>query len=89
MTCKVIRDENGHVAIVCTRSSMELCGCGCKATLLCDFPLKGKKVGQTCDRPLCPKCAVKYPMPESKHAVKGRVDLCPVHARRLQHVPVF
>jgi hypothetical protein len=78
MTCKVTRDENGNPCIVCTRSSMQLCGCGHKSTLLCDFELKGEKDGQTCDRPLCERCSTKI---DSK-------DLCPAHRRLIQNKKV-
>lgn len=74
MTCKVIRDENGGTVIVCSRTSMQMCGCGNKATLLCDFELKGPKFGRTCDRPLCVKCSTKI----------GSKDLCPAHSRIVQ-----
>jgi hypothetical protein len=83
MTCQVIRNEEGKATIIlCSRGSMQVCiTCGHKATLLCDYPLRGEKSGKTCDRPLCPKCTTKIPAPEIGHAQKEEMDLCPAHAR--------
>jgi hypothetical protein len=39
---------------------------------LCDYPLRGKRAGATCDRKLCERCAV--------HAGPD-LDYCPPHAR--------
>lgn len=75
MGCKTHRDENGVVAIVCSRERRTWCQeCGRNRTeVLCDFPLAGSKKGKTCDRKLCRSCAVKQP---------GRDrDFCPAHAR--------
>ncbi len=74
MTCELIRMPNGVVAFVCGRGPRRKCSV-CKrrpATLLCDFPLRGAKAGATCDRALCPSCAV---------AVGADRDYCPAHAR--------
>jgi len=73
VTCELVDLGDGGVAIVCTRgrrrASCSHCGRHA-ATLLCDFPLKGKKAGRTCDRKLCPKCAVHL----------GEADYCPPHS---------
>jgi hypothetical protein len=47
-------------------------GCGETHTHLCDYPLKGKKEGQTCDAKLC-----------ESHATRlgpGK-DYCPAHTK--------
>lgn len=49
------------------------CVCDRRASKLCDFPLKGKKQGKTCDRPLCQRCAT------SKPNGKDTFDLCNIH----------
>lgn len=47
------------------------CACGKPSTLLCDFPMGGRR---TCDKPLCAGCAVH----------QGRnIDYCPTHEWRL------
>jgi hypothetical protein len=35
------------------RAHCEVDGCIREHTKLCDFPLKGRKAGQTCDRKMC------------------------------------
>jgi len=68
--------EDGAVVIACTRGRRRTTFCAqCQtnsATKLCDFPLSGKKAGQTCDRPLCVHCAV---------SVGKDKDYCAVHHR--------
>lgn len=49
-------------------------GCAGRATYKCEFPLRGKKAGQTCDRPLCRPHAV----------LKGDKSYCEGHARLLE-----
>ena len=61
-------------AIVCTRGSRSKskpCACGIPSTKLCDYPLKGSKLGSTCDRPMCDAHAV----PQGKN-----VDYCQPYA---------
>ncbi len=59
---------------VCGRSrSRPACsttGCSGQARVVCDFALGGRKLGQTCDRPLCLAC---------RRVVDGK-DLCAAHA---------
>lgn len=60
MTCERIPLKNG-VIFICSRTPAvkKRCKCGAIAVKLCDYPLRGKKAGQTCDRPLCAKCATQ------------------------------
>lgn len=71
MTCKVITTAGGGTAIICNRGSKR-CQCGRSASKLCDYPLTGSKVGQTCDVPLCNKCAVN---------IDKNKDYCRAHYR--------
>jgi hypothetical protein len=75
---------------VCSRGQRRKVCSECKArpaTLLCDYPLKGRKAGKTCDRALCRRCAVQVQgIPEQlgfalEAIVADTVDLCPAHAR--------
>lgn len=69
--CTVVKMPGGGTAIVCGgRRRHKHCKCGRKATLLCDWKVKGKRSG-TCDAPLCVRCT-HSPAPEK--------DLCPQHA---------
>lgn len=74
MPCRTIDLGNGAYAIACTRgrNPKPCCSCGRPSSKLCDFPLKGNTTGQTCDRPICEKCA--------KH-VPPDTDYCPTHAQ--------
>lgn len=73
MTCRIYKGDKGMI-ILCDRGgqSKRCSVCGRKATKLCDFPLRGKLAGKTCDKDLCDKCAV---------SVGHSVDYCPAHAR--------
>ena len=77
MPCKPINLGGGATGIVCTRERRRTCsvtGCYRSASLLCDFPLAGRKAGKTCNRALCSSHAV---------AVQGLtepLDYCPAHA---------
>jgi hypothetical protein len=74
VTCKVIQTNEGTI-IACTRGQRETMCSECKvrkATLLCDFKLRGALSGRTCDRPLCAKCTTKTD--------DGR-DLCKPHSK--------
>lgn len=91
MTCRPFRSDDGTVSgFVCSRSERRKRCSVCKAdsaTLLCDFPLSGKKSGQTCDRALCRRCAVQIKGPEPQLGIAiaavlaDTVDYCPAHAR--------
>jgi hypothetical protein len=48
--------------------------CGAPGEKLCDYPLRGPKAGQTCDAPMCAKCAYHVP-PNS--------DYCRLHRKML------
>lgn len=74
MPCNTIKDDEGRVtAIICSRNRRQWCHvCRAACTKLCDFPLTGKKAGQTCDRPMCDRHAVSQG-PE--------VDYCETHDR--------
>ncbi len=76
MTCQRFDIPGGGHAIVCSRGRRPRpAPCTeCKHrdhSLLCDFALRGAKVGKTCSRRLCAACAVK----------RGELDLCPAHGR--------
>lgn len=75
MPCVPFRSSDGEISgFACTRgSSRKRCAvCGSPATIACDWPLQGLKVGQTCDRALCRRCATR---------IRPNVDYCPAHAR--------
>jgi hypothetical protein len=73
MVCRTIYDNEGKaIGISCTRGESSKCSkCGARSTKLCDFPLTGHLKGQTCDRKLCARCAVK---------MGPNRDFCPAHA---------
>lgn len=67
MPCKTLNIPGGF-AIVCSRGRTPKCRtCGHPGLLLCDYRLPS---GQTCDAPLCHRCAV---------SPKPNVDYCPEH----------
>lgn len=69
MTCHVVKTAHGH-AIVCTKGGRtQLCACGRRATLLCDYRPPGET--GTCDLPLCKHCAVSR---------KPGIDWCKDHS---------
>jgi hypothetical protein len=73
--CDVIADGKAGIIIACSRGGrarQRCCICGGTATVLCDYPLRGEKVGQTCDLPLCRKHTTR---------VGPNRDYCPAHAR--------
>lgn len=102
MPCTTFRAGDGSIGIVCSRGSRgKRCsveGCGKPAARLCDYPLSGKKTGQTCDRALCEKHATQIGEPVIRLSADPRweshrlrmassedtVDVCPVHARFVQ-----
>lgn len=73
MVCKTMNLPGGGFAIVCGLPKPKACiHCGKPSSKLCDFPLTGAKVGSTCDRPLCIRCATH---------VDPDTDYCQQHAR--------
>jgi hypothetical protein len=76
MTCRDIHDAAGNViGVACTRGVRAATCVECKhaaSSLLCDWKLRGKLAGRTCDRKLCTACA------QSPAAGK---HLCPAHWR--------
>ena len=99
MTCHRFRSADGRMTgFICWRGERQRLCSACKsrpASLLCDFPLSGKKQGRTCDRPLCRACAVNVPHKRPQQAQLGYItrpgklvmmeedtyDLCPAHAK--------
>lgn len=77
MTCTKIPVAGG-VAFVCTRGASTrardcaFCGTSTRDYKLCDFPLRGKRAGATCSKPMCGKCAT---------SIGENRDLCPPHVR--------
>jgi hypothetical protein len=75
MKCDVINDPatGQPMGFVCTgRGRTKYCpepGCGRRADLLCDFPLRN---GKTCDRPIC--------LSHATHLAKD-TDWCAPHQR--------
>jgi hypothetical protein len=73
MTCRTFDLGNGVTGIACTRERRKRCKeCGATGDRLCDYPLRGKAAGRTCDVRLCSRCAV---------VVGPDRDYCPPHAR--------
>jgi len=100
VTCHPLRSADGKLSgFVCSRGQpREKCSvCGrFGAELLCDYPLKGKHDGKTCDRLLCRQCATNVPAKKPKpvagiglptgefhtySTAADTYDLCPAHAR--------
>lgn len=77
MTCRFIELAPGSHLVICSRGvHVRRCRtCGAPSTKLCDFPLRGEKAGQTCDVPLCDRCAVSQGVNR---------DYCPPHARLVE-----
>jgi hypothetical protein len=69
------RESRPVTIFICSRGARwtARCSCGEKASKQCDFPLKGRAQGKTCDRHLCSKCA--HPQPQ----VGPDKDYCPAH----------
>ena len=61
--------------IICIRGGKRCMNCGKYAPLLCDYLLRGKKKGQTCDQPICERCARE--IGPNKH-------YCPAHYRMVK-----
>lgn len=77
MPCRRIGGE-GWSGFACTRGSSQTkpCSCGARGEYLCDYPLKGKKEGQTCDRSICRTHAKLI-----KKTAEGSIHYCPVHQK--------
>lgn len=59
MACQRIVTADGAVGWVCgPKPRRKRCACGRESTKLCDYPLRGRAAGRTCDAPLCDACAV-------------------------------
>lgn len=95
MPCKLTYDKDGNlVSAVCGPTvKADPCDtqrCHTAHTKLCDFPLKGDKLGQTCDRKMCGKHANPYPVKDLPPDVRKRVleydtfDLCDAHLMYLK-----
>lgn len=80
MPCRPITLPGGVTGLVCSRGrarTKPCVECGEPGDLLCDFPLKGRKAGSTCSRPICTRCS------SSKPDGKGDShDLCRAHAQQ-------
>ena len=75
MPCRTVSLPGGGYAIVCGGHGprQKPCVyCGKPSSKLCDFPIEGAK-GETCDRPLCERCAV--------HVEGKDEDYCHAHAK--------
>jgi len=62
MGCDTTRLPGNGIMFICSRGQRrKRCAVCTKrdATKLCDFPLRGRKAGATCDRALCDACAVE------------------------------
>lgn len=77
MGCRTVLIPGGFITS-CTRGSnlpkCKFCGNAIRegGLVLCDWKLKGEKEGQTCDAPMCRRCAQR---------VGDQKDLCPPHSR--------
>jgi len=81
MPCRPIEVDGEVVGIVCGRGRpRRLCKCGRNSTKLCDYPLRGRRAGQTCDRPLCEKCATKVGTHVDGAHKGDTLDYCRAHA---------
>ena len=69
MACEHVSLPDGSRAIICGTQRRQRCGCGHRATLLCDWKTPTKR--GTCSAPLCARCTTS-PAPDK--------DLCREHA---------
>ncbi len=78
MGCEKPNLGPGTVLFACRRGVDAVrCKCGRRSELECDYPLRGKKYGTICGRPLCRSCAVVI-------ALVGLFPVgnyCPAHAK--------
>jgi hypothetical protein len=73
VSCKFEYDDTGNVTrISCSRGGPACSRCGARASLACDFPLRGKAAGKTRSKPMRGPCATN---------VGPNRDYCVVHAR--------
>lgn len=76
MACRSIPIPGGQLIVCGGRrervTRCKFCGEPTGPTILCDWKLTGPKAGQTCDAPMCRRCAA---------AVGEDRDLCPPHKR--------
>lgn len=77
MGCEVIPGVGFACSRGQKRKTCSVHGCSGSATKLCDFPLTGKKAGQTCDRDLCEAHATRMP---GRPLAGQTIDYCPTHA---------
>jgi hypothetical protein len=74
MSCEPIVIDGKVIGIGCSRGKRpKPCveNCGRPSAKLCDFPLRGRKRGQSCDRPICAVHAT---------AMGNGIDYCRTHA---------
>lgn len=87
MTCETLTDSKGRViGHICNRGQRRKMCADCKAkvaTLECDYALRGRRSGHTCDRAICASCATAV---ERIHEITGglttsnTIDYCKAHA---------
>lgn len=79
MTCRHTDLGNGDYVITCEqreRGRVHHCSCNARASIRCDYPLRGRATGKTCDTWLCARCArevgenTHYCQPHARMAAK-------------------
>lgn len=83
MPCTRVQLPNGMSAIVCgsrTRAKKCACGSGRPTSLLCDWRMNGTAPAKTCDKAICPTCALE--VGTNKH-------LCAQHQAAWRAHPLF
>jgi hypothetical protein len=87
MTCARVTLADGADAWLCSRGrrAPSCRFCGAPADRQCDYPLTGRRAGETCDVYMCPRCAVTE---LGKGPDGDSYDLCLPHAKlvRQQHL---
>lgn len=85
MTCEQYQLRDGTTVTICMRGKRPkkaaCVACGKPATRLCDYPLRGKRAGKTCDRPLCDQCTKEQKGVIQLGPTIDTFDLCPAHAQ--------
>lgn len=78
MQCRKVAFPGGGTAFICgPKPRRRNCKfCSRYADLECDFPLTGKKAGQTCEAPMCVRCSTTVRGPKGE-----QLDYCPPHER--------
>lgn len=85
MPCKPLDFGGGVTGFSCQRGGRaapcSVVGCTRPSVALCDFPLGGRKAGQTCHRALCESHRkTQLPRPGVKSVLPGdSIDYCPPH----------